>query len=61
MRLPLQNAGNFFAPDKAETLANELNQDKDDDWTYVVKHDPKGTGWSRIEILDENGKFVGLL
>jgi len=33
----------------------------DDDWVYVAKHDPKGTGWSFIEVYDEDGEFVAFL
>ena len=45
-----------FIPGKAEAIAKELNET--DDWSYVVKHDPKGTGFSFIEIYDEDGEFV---
>jgi len=30
----------------------------DPEWTYIACHDPKGTGYSFIEIYDENGDFV---
>jgi len=30
----------------------------DPDWTYVACYDPKGTGYSFINIYDENGDFV---
>jgi hypothetical protein len=29
-----------------------------DDWDYKVKHDPAGTGYSFIEVYDEDGEFI---
>ena len=40
-----------------ETAA--MMQANDEDWTYTPKHDPKGTGYSFIEVHDEDGAFVG--
>jgi hypothetical protein len=48
----------IFTPEKAVFICAEL-QANDEDWAYKVKHDPKGTGGSIIEIYDENGDFVG--
>jgi len=48
----------LFAPAKAEEAAVSLKSG-DPDWNYVVQHDPKGTGWSFINIFDEDGEFVG--
>lgn len=53
----MMNACRFFKPEAAEKLAVTLRQD-DPDWKYVVRHDPKGTGYSFIEIYDEDGLFV---
>ncbi len=47
----------LYTPAKAIEVAAEL-QAGDPDWTYTVKHDPKGTGYSFIEIHDEDGEFV---
>lgn len=47
-----------FEPEEAERIAKEL-QLSDPEWTYKVIHDPKGTGWSYIEIFDDEGFFVG--
>lgn len=47
----------IFNTSKVENAAAEL-QASDPDWTYKVKHDPKGTGGSLIEIYDEDGVFV---
>jgi len=46
----------LYAPEEAERVAAEMNAT--DDWTYAVVHDPKGTGYSFIEITDEDGNFV---
>ena len=45
-------------PEKAEEAAEDLNA-TDEDWTYKVKHDPTGKGWSFIEIYDEDGELIG--
>ena len=47
----------LFSPEEAERLAAELAAG-DPDWTYRADHDPKGTGFSRVEITDEDGVFV---
>jgi hypothetical protein len=47
----------FFSPEQAETVAAELNASTDD-WLFKVKHDPAGTGYSFIEIYDEDGEFI---
>jgi len=48
----------FFSPAKAEATAAEMNRTEDDGWTYKAKHDPKGTGYSLVEVYDEDGEFV---
>lgn len=48
----------LFAADKVDAVAAEM-QANDDDWTYVVKHDPTGRAYSLIEIYDEDGEYVG--
>ena len=48
----------LFLPEAAERKAAEL-QAGDPDWTYSVRHDPEGTGYSFIEIFDEDGENVG--
>lgn len=53
----LNNPGKLFSPEAAEVAATELRTN-DPDWTYTVKHDPTGKGYSFIEIYDENGEFV---
>ena len=48
----------LFAPEVAEVTATKL-QSGDEDWKYEVVHCPKGTGFSFINIFDEDGEFVG--
>lgn len=57
MKKMINHTPKLFKPELAETKAAEL-QAADEDWKYVVKHDPKGTGYSLIEIYDEDGIFV---
>lgn len=45
--------------EKAEALAAELNAGNDG-WEYRPNHDPKGTGYSFIEIF-ENNELIGRL
>lgn len=47
----------LFTPANAEKVAAEP-QAGDEDWKYVVVHDPEGTGYSFIEIYDEDGAYV---
>ncbi len=54
----LDKTPTLFDPEKAEAVAKELGA-SDPDWDYVVCHDPKGTGYSSIDIYDEDGEFVG--
>jgi len=49
-----------FPSDKVAAVAAELEAGDLEGWTYKVKHDPKGTGCSLIEIYDEDGEFVAL-
>ncbi len=51
----------LFAPAKAEEVAKMMNSDIDDDFSYVVVHDPKGTGRSFIRVIDEDGHEIGKL
>jgi len=51
----------LFAPKAAEEKAKELNSDSHDDWTYEVVHCPKGTGYSYINVYDEDGNLVSKL
>lgn len=56
----IDTTGHLFTPAAAEAKAGEL-QAGDPEWTYVVVHDPAGTGYSYIEIRDESGEAVGRL
>lgn len=55
----LNHQGTAFTKDQAESVANTLNADNEDDWEYRVKHDPKGTGCSLVEVYDEDGFLLG--
>ena len=60
MKLNISNEPHeLFTPKNAELKAKELNDN--DDWDYRVIHCPKGTGYSFIEVYDENGEFVSKL
>lgn len=51
----------FTSADEAESMAATLNADEADPWTYVVSHDPQGTGKAFIRIFDEDGIEIGNL
>ena len=53
----MKNIKAFYTPEEAERIAKILNE-TDEDWNYIVKHDPKGTGYSFIEVYDEENEFV---
>ena len=44
---------------QAEEEADRMNSEDEDGWTYRPVHDPEGTGYSYIEIYDEDGELVG--
>ena len=49
----------LYAPAKAEEIAALLTTADDDGWTYKAKHDHLGTGWSFIEVFDEDQFIIG--
>ena len=55
----LDMTSTFYTKEEAEKIVAEMNAT--DDWTYRPVHDPKGTGYSFIEIYDEDGEFVSKL
>lgn len=57
MQAKINTTSKLFTPADAEAKAAELKAG-DPDWDYRVVHDPKGTGWSFIEVYDEDGEFV---
>jgi len=57
MKPTIRHIETTFDPKTVDATAAEL-QANDEDWTYKVKHDPKGTGRSLIEVYDENGEFI---
>ena len=48
----------LYSPEAAIAKAADINA-ADADWDYVVIHDPKGTGYSFIEIRDEDAEVIG--
>jgi hypothetical protein len=60
IRKRLDTTPSTFPPDKVEAIAREMAAD-DPEWTYEVDHDPKGTGNSRIRVIDEDGEFVAFV
>ena len=48
----------LYTPENAERIAAELTDFDLDGWTYKAIHCPKGTGFSFIDIYDEEGEFV---
>ena len=54
------NTTTMVTAQRAEELTTRLNSE-DEDWTYVARHDPKGTGYSRVEVYDEDGYLLGSL
>jgi hypothetical protein len=60
MQALLNHVPHTFEPAMADKVAAQM-QSNDDEWTYVVKHCPKGIGKSIIQIFDEDGEFVGLV
>ena len=59
MQALISHTEKMFKPEEADRIAAELNADPDDDWTYEAVHSPTGTGYSFINIYDEDGEFVG--
>jgi hypothetical protein len=57
MHATISTPTTYFTRDKVDAAAAELAK-SDPDWEYRVVNDPKGTGYSFIEIYDEDGEFV---
>ncbi len=58
--MTINTTSKLYAPEKAIGLAAEMAAG-DPDWTYEADHDPKGTGYSRIIMRDEDGEFVAFV
>ena len=54
----LDTTHGLYLPGQAGEIAAKM-QKSDPTWTYRVIHDPNGTGYSFIEILDEDNQLVG--
>jgi len=51
----------LLSADKANCLADELNADDADGWTYKAHHPADGRGYSKVAAYDETGEFVSFL
>ena len=51
----------LFKPADAEAAAAAAQSADEDGWKYVAVHDPKETGYSFVNVYDENGEFIGKL
>ena len=49
----------LYTKEKAEEVAKTMNET--DDFIYTPIHDPKGTGYSMVEVKDENGGFIAYM
>lgn len=49
-----------YDPKKVDDIC-KIIQSEDPDWIYKVRHDPKGTGFSVIDVFDEDGIFVSMM
>jgi len=56
----LKNNKAFFSKERAIEVAAVCNE-SDDDWTYTPVHCPNGTGYSFVEIHDEDNEFVAFV
>ena len=57
----IDTTGTFFTPENAIKTAADRNADVYDDFVYIAKHDPKGTGYSLVHVINEDGEFVAKL
>ncbi len=57
----LDTTARLFSRDEAERVAAEMTAADEDGWTYTADHDPAGTGYSRVEVTDEDGEFVAFV
>jgi hypothetical protein len=61
MSATINHPATLLTAARADALAAHLNADADDEWTYTAIHDPKGDGFSFVEVTDENGVTLGRL
>ena len=57
MKATINTTHQLFIKEDAISKAAEMKAG-DPDWDYVPVHCPKGTGYSFIEVYDEDGEFV---
>lgn len=58
MAATLNHTHTIYQNAAAASAVAALMQAGDDDWTYVVKVDPNGSGRAVIAMYDEAGEFV---
>jgi hypothetical protein len=62
MKAIIHSPAKFYKnPADAELAATMAEAEDGCGWKYVAVHCPKGTGFSFINIFDEDGEFVGKL
>ena len=47
--------------EEADLQVDFFNRVVDDDWSYIVVADPKGSGRCIIKAYDETGSFVAII
>lgn len=57
----VSNVPTPLTPKEAREIADDLNMDKWDDWTYKAVHCPEEKAASNVKAYDETGEFVGYL
>jgi len=54
----INQTNTLFTKEKATTTA-KMMKENDPEWDYIPVHDPKGTGYSFIEIYDDEKHLLG--
>ena len=60
MKATIHTPAKFYkVPADAEAAAVMAENNDECGWKYVAVHCPKGTGYSFINVFDEDGELVG--
>ena len=51
----------LYRPEDAEQIAETLTANDEDGWEFRAVHDPNGTGYSTVEVYDEDGAKLGVM
>jgi hypothetical protein len=54
----LDTTHKLFSPAQAEAIAAAMQAGDEEGWAYRAVHDPRGTGYSFVEVYDEEGECV---